>query len=76
MKKCTGNGLHPGEVIKYCGEWCPLCRLSLVLQHKDRTIAIQEKCLKYNQVIKPSRRHYDNTVDTYEVLYPQSQEGD
>jgi hypothetical protein len=70
MKKCDGNGLHPGEVIKYEGDWCPLCRLSLVLQHKDRTIAIQEKCLRYNQVVKPSRRRCDNVADTYEELYP------
>ena len=70
MKKCDGNGLHPGEAIKYEGDWCPLCRLSLVLQHKDRTIAILEKCLKYSQVIKPSRRRYDDAADIYEELYP------
>jgi len=70
MKKCTGNGLHPGDVIKYDGDWCPLCRMSLVLQHKDRTIHILDKCLKHSQVVKPSRRRYDNVADTYEDLYP------
>ena len=59
MKKCDGNGLHPGEVVKYETDWCPLCRMSLVLQHKDRTIHILEKCLKHSQVVKPSRRRYD-----------------
>jgi len=64
MKKCTGNGLH-GEVVKYETDWCPLCRMSLVLQHKDRTIHILEKCLKHSQVVKPSRRRYEavNTID-------------
>ena len=66
MKKCTGNGLHPGEVIKYETDWCPLCRLSLVLQHKDRTIHILEKCLKHSEVVKPSRRRYDNINTNYE----------
>jgi len=56
MKKCTGNGLHPGDVIKYDGDWCPMCRMALVMQQKDRTIFILEKCLKHNQVVKPSRR--------------------
>ena len=61
MKKCTGNGLHPGEVIKYEGEWCPMCRMSLLVQNQDRKIHILEKCLKYNQVVKPSRRPSDCT---------------
>ena len=65
MKKCTGNGLHPGEVVKYETDWCPLCRMSLVLQNKDRTIAILEKCLKNSQVVKPSRRRYDDVDNTY-----------
>ena len=71
MKKCTGNGLHPGEVVKYETDWCPLCRMSLVLQNKDRTIAILEKCLKNSQVVKPSRRRYE-AVTTYEEPYPLS----
>ena len=58
MKKCTGNGFHPGEVIKYSGDRCPLCTLFLVLQHRDRTIFILEKCVKY-RVVKPSRRQCD-----------------
>ena len=66
MKKCTGNGLHPGEVVKYEADWCPLCRMSLVLQNKDRTIAILEKCLKNSQVVKPSRRRYDCDNDGLE----------
>ena len=63
MKKCDGNGLHPGEIIKYYGDWCPMCRMSLVLQHKDRTIFILEKCLKNSQVVKPSRRRLDEAVN-------------
>ena len=59
MKMCTGTGLHPGEHIKYYGEWCPMCALSLALEHRDKKISILEKCLKYHEAIKPSRRPYE-----------------
>ena len=56
MKKCEGNGLHPGEVIKYDSEWCPLCASVIALERKDQKIIILEKCLRHNEVVKPSRR--------------------
>ena len=65
MKKCDGNGLHPGEFIKYNGSWCPLCKMVLVVQNKDRKISVLEKCSKNSQVVKPSRRRYDDVDNTY-----------
>jgi len=60
MKKCTGNGLHPGDTIKFDGDWCPMCRLSLVNQNQSRELHVLRKCLRYNQAIKPSRRLTDS----------------
>ena len=68
MKKCTGNGLHPGDIIKFDGDWCPMCRLALVNQNQNRELHVLRKCLKYNQVVKPSRRLTDSTAD-YEYAY-------
>ena len=62
MKKCTGNGLHPGEVIKYNSSWCPLCRLVLASQRLEQKIFILERCLRHHEAIKPSRRLNESTT--------------
>ena len=62
MKKCDGNGLHPGEVIKYDGQWCPLCALAIALQRKDQKIFILEKCLD-GSTVKPSRRIFREPIN-------------
>ena len=71
MKKCTGNGLHPGDTIKFDGDSCPMCSLSLVNEKQGQELHVLRKCVKYNEVIKPSRRLNDTDV-TYEPVsvYP------
>ena len=58
MKTCTGNKLHPGDTIKFDGDWCPMCKLALILENRDGRIYVLER-LKYSEVVKPSRRRDD-----------------